>query len=189
MIHKILTLSPIHIETMLRMHHVHNEMLNHSNHIAVGSFKVIFQGVDTNNLQAVLQALKELNFILANKAPKLSAYYGFPSEPHATNPAEEVPDFVSEYLSRPATHPADHSNRGRLQEQEATTSTDLQDSHHQSLEVTMKMELDIHTGQMHIFTIITTQIDSNIKRDHQGINPGIVTETGITHTTPQKPQN
>ena len=55
-------------------------MLNHYNHIVVGSFKEIFQEVDTNNLQAVLKALKELNFILANRAPKLSAHYGFPLE-------------------------------------------------------------------------------------------------------------
>ena len=70
---------------------------------------------------------------------------------------------------------------------EATTSTDLQDSHHQSLEVNMKIALDIHTGQMHILTITTTQIDSNIRRDHL-INPGMVTETGITHITPQNPK-
>ena len=67
---------------------------------------------------------------------------------------------------------------------EATTTTDLQDSHHQSLEVTMKIELYIHTGQMHKLTIIITQIDSDIKRDHL-INPGMMTETGVTHITPQ----
>ena len=66
---------------MLRTHHAHNEMLSHYNRIVVGSFKEIFQGVDTKNLQAVLQALKELNFILANRAPELSAHYGFPLEP------------------------------------------------------------------------------------------------------------
>ena len=66
---------------MLQTHHAHNKMLNHYNHIVVGCFKEIFQEVDTNNLPAVLQALKELNFIVANRAPKLSAYYGFPLEP------------------------------------------------------------------------------------------------------------
>ena len=71
-------LSPIYSETMLQMHHTHNEMLNHYNHIVVGCFKEIFQGVDTDNLPAVLQALRELNFILANTAPKLSAHYSFP---------------------------------------------------------------------------------------------------------------
>ena len=51
---------------MLRKHHACNEMLNHYSHIVVGCFKEIFQGVDTNNVPAVLQALKELNIILAN---------------------------------------------------------------------------------------------------------------------------
>ena len=50
-------LSPFHTETMLRTHHAHNEMFNHYNCIVVGSFKEMFQGVNTNNLQAVLQAL------------------------------------------------------------------------------------------------------------------------------------
>ena len=70
---------------------------------------------------------------------------------------------------------------------EATTSTDLQGSHHQSLEVAMKIELDTHTGQMDILTIITTKIDSNFKRGHL-INPSMVTETDITHITPQNPK-
>ena len=99
---------------MLRMDCAHHEMLSHYNCIVVGSFKEIFQAVDTNNLQAVSEALKELNFILASKAPELSAHYGFPLEPHQISP-EEVPDFVSAYLSRPTTYPADHSNRGRPQ--------------------------------------------------------------------------
>ena len=61
------------------MHCTHNEMLNHYNCIVVGCFKEIFQTVDTNNLPAVLQALKELNFILANRAPEVSTHYGFPA--------------------------------------------------------------------------------------------------------------
>ena len=85
-------------------------MFNHYNHIVVGCFKEIFQGVNTNNLHAVLQAMKELNFIQANRAPKLSAHYGFPLEPHQIS-AEEVPDFVSTYLSGPATNPLDHNKR------------------------------------------------------------------------------
>ena len=84
-------LSPIHTETMLQTYCTHNEMLNHYNCIVVGCFKEIFQGVDTNNLPAVLQALKEPNFILANRGPKLSAHYGFPLEPWQIS-AEEVPD-------------------------------------------------------------------------------------------------
>ena len=41
---------------------------------------------------------------------------------------------------------------------------------------------------MHILTIITTQMDSDIRRDHL-INLGIVTETCITHITLQNPKN
>ena len=66
---------------MLQTHCMHNEMLSHYNHIVVGCFKDIFQTVNTNNLPAVLQGLKELNFILANRAPELSAHCGFPLEP------------------------------------------------------------------------------------------------------------
>ena len=69
---------------------------------------------------------------------------------------------------------------------EATTSTDLQGNHHQSLEVTMWIELDIHTGQIHILTIITTKIDSDIKIGHL-THPGMMTETEITHITPHNP--
>ena len=72
-------------------------------------------------------------------------------------------------------------------EPEATTSTDLQGSHHQSLEVTMKTELDTHTSQIYILTIITTKIDSDIRRGHL-INPSLVTETDITQITPQNPK-
>ena len=69
---------------------------------------------------------------------------------------------------------------------EVITSTELQGSHHQSLEVTMKIELDRPTGQIHILTIITTKIDNDIKRGHL-INPGMMTETDINHITPQNP--
>ena len=94
------------------MHHTHDEMLNHYNHIVVGCFKESFQGMDTNNLPAVLQALKELNFILVNIAPGLSAHYGCPLEPWQIS-AEEVPDFISVYLNRPVANPPEHSSRGR----------------------------------------------------------------------------
>ena len=59
----------------------HNEMLSHYNHILIGCFKDIFQSVDTNNLAAVSQALKELNFMLANRAPELAAHHSIPLEP------------------------------------------------------------------------------------------------------------
>ena len=75
-------------------------------------FKDIFQMLDTDNLSTVLQALKELNFILANRAPELSAHYGFPLEPQQASP-EEVPDFVSAYLHRPTANATEHSSRGR----------------------------------------------------------------------------
>ena len=87
-------------------------MLSCYNHIVVGCFKDIFQTVDTNNLPALLQALKELNFILANRAPELSAHYGIPLEPwHVC--AEKVPDFVSAYLHRSTAKSAEHSSRER----------------------------------------------------------------------------
>ena len=89
------------------MRSAHNEMLNHYNHIVVGCFKEIFQGMDTSNLPAVLQAL-----ILANRAPELSAHYGFPLEPQKIS-TEEVPDFISAYLNRPTANPPEHSSRGR----------------------------------------------------------------------------
>ena len=71
-------LSPIHTETMLQTCHAHNGMLSHYNHIVIGCFKDIFQTVDTDNLPAVLQGLKELNFILANRALEISSLW-FPT--------------------------------------------------------------------------------------------------------------
>ena len=87
-------------------------MLSHYNHILIGCFKDIFQHVNTNNLSAVLQALKGLNFVLANTAPELSAHYSIPLEPQQVS-TEEVPDFVSSYLTRPTANPTEHSSRGR----------------------------------------------------------------------------
>ena len=89
-----------------------NEMFSHYNHILIGYFKDIFQHVHTNNLSAVLQALKELNFILANRAPELSAHYGISLEPQHVF-AEEVLNFVSTYLTRPTANTIEHSSRGR----------------------------------------------------------------------------
>ena len=67
--------------------------------------------MDTNNLSAVLQALKELNFILANKAPELAAHYGLSLEPWQVS-AEEVPDLISVYLNRPTANSIKHSSKG-----------------------------------------------------------------------------
>ena len=47
---------------------VKNEMLTHYNRIVIGCFKEFFQSINTNNLAEVLQALKELNVMLANRA-------------------------------------------------------------------------------------------------------------------------
>ena len=114
----------------------------------------------------------------------MSAHYSFPLEPHHIS-AEEVLGFVSAFLSRPITHLVDDSNGGGP-ELEATSSADFQGSHHQSLQVNMKIELDTHKGQIHILTIIITKIDSDIKRGHL-INSGMVKEIDVTHITPQNP--
>ena len=87
-------------------------MLSHYDCILIGCFKDIFQSVDTNNLATVLQALKELNFMLANRAPELAAHYGMLLEPHQVS-AEEVPDFVNAYLNRPTAYNSEYSSRGR----------------------------------------------------------------------------
>ena len=102
---------PIHTETMFPNPHAHNEMLSHYNNISIGCFKDIFQTVDTNNLSAVLQALKELTFILANRAPELAAHYGISLEPQQVS-TKEVPDFVSVYLNRSTANSTKYSSRG-----------------------------------------------------------------------------
>ena len=53
-----------------------NKMLSHYNQKLLGCFKDIFQSVNMNNLATVLQALEEINFMLANRAPELAAHYG-----------------------------------------------------------------------------------------------------------------
>ena len=72
-------------------------MLSYYNRIVIGCFKDIFQSVDMNNLAEVLQALKELNIMLANRAPELAAHYNLPLEPQQMS-AEDVPKFVKAYL-------------------------------------------------------------------------------------------
>ena len=59
---------------------VQNEMLTHYNRIFIGCFKDCFQSIDTNNLAEVLQALKELSFMLANRALELAAHYNMALE-------------------------------------------------------------------------------------------------------------
>ena len=60
---------------------VRNEMLMHYNRIVIGSFKEFFQSINMNNLAEVLQVLKELNFVLANRAPELASHYNMELEP------------------------------------------------------------------------------------------------------------
>ena len=53
---------------------IRNKILTHYNRIVIGSFKEFFQSFNTNNLVEVPQAIKELNFMLANRAPELTAH-------------------------------------------------------------------------------------------------------------------
>ena len=90
---------------------VRNEMLTHYNRIVIGSFKEFFQSVNTNNLAEVLQAIKELSFMLANRTLELAAHYNMPLE--ACQITAEVPDLVRAHLyCNPAYNP-EHSIRGR----------------------------------------------------------------------------
>ena len=126
--------------------------------------------------------MKELNFILANRAPELSAHYGFLLKPCQIS-TEEVPDFVSAYLNRPTTLPGMTATEGGCKP-EATTSIDRLGSHHQFLEVILMIEPD--TGLIHILTITTIKVNSNIKNSHV-ISPGMVTPTDITQIITQNP--
>ena len=65
-----------------------------------------------NNLAEVLQALKELNFMLANTAPELAAHYNMTLEPCQIS-AEEVSDLDKAYLYHATAYNPDHSIRGR----------------------------------------------------------------------------
>ena len=70
-----------------------NEMLTHYNRIVIGYFKDFFQSVNTNNLAEVLQALKELNFMLAKfqqkKYPTLLRLTFTAMQPTTQNTASE----------------------------------------------------------------------------------------------------
>ena len=72
---------------------IRNTMLTEYNWIVIGSFKEFFQSVDTNNLSEVLQVLKELNFMLANRVLEMTCYYNMPLEPCQIT-TEEVADLV-----------------------------------------------------------------------------------------------
>ena len=65
-----------------------------------------------NNLAEVLKALKELNFVLANRVPELASYYNMDLEPRQIT-AEEVPDLVRPHLNQNTAYNAEYSTRGR----------------------------------------------------------------------------
>ena len=73
-------------------------MLTHYNHIIIGSCKEFFQHIDTNNLAEVLKALRELNFVLANRAPELASYYNMELQQRQIT-AEDIPSLVRAHLN------------------------------------------------------------------------------------------
>ena len=89
-----------------------NEMLTHYNRIVIGCFKDFFQSINTNNLADVLLALKELNFLLASRAPELAAHHSMVLELYPIS-AEEVPELVRAHLHCNAAYNPEHSIRGR----------------------------------------------------------------------------
>ena len=91
---------------------IRNKMLTHYNRSVIGSFKEFFQSINTNNLAEVVQAIKELNFMLANRAPLLVAHYNMPLEPHQIT-AEEVPKLVRAHRHCNSPDNLEHSIRGR----------------------------------------------------------------------------
>ena len=106
---------------------VRNEMVTHYNRIVIGSFKEFFQHVNTNNLVEVLEALKELNFVLANRAPELASHHNMLLEPKQIT-AEEVPYLVRAHLSCTTAYNPEHIVRGR-HTPEVTNTTSTADSH------------------------------------------------------------
>ena len=91
---------------------IRNEMLTHYNRIVIGSFKEFSQSININNLAEVLHVLKELNFVVANRAPELALYYNMPLEPWQIT-AEEVPNLVRAHLNHTTAYNMEHSVRGR----------------------------------------------------------------------------
>ena len=90
---------------------VRNEMLTHYNHTVIGSFKEFFQHINMNNLAEVLKALRELNFVLANRDPELASYYNMELEPRQIT--AEVPNLVRAHLNQNTAYNAEYSARGR----------------------------------------------------------------------------
>ena len=91
---------------------VRNKMLTRYNCIVIGSFKEFFQHIDTNNLTEVHKSLRELNFVLANRAPELASYYNMELEPRQIT-AKEVPKLARAHLNWNTAYNAEYSTRGR----------------------------------------------------------------------------
>ena len=89
-------------------------MLTHYNRIVIGCFKDFFQSVNTNNLAEVLQALKELNFMLDNRALELAVHYNMTLEPCQIS-AEEVPNLLKAHLHHATGYNPKQNIRGRPQ--------------------------------------------------------------------------
>ena len=90
---------------------VRNKMLTHYNRVFIGCFKEFFQSINTNNLAEVLQALKEFNFMLANRAPELAADYNMALE--SCQITAEVPELVRAHLYCNTAYNPEHIIRGR----------------------------------------------------------------------------
>ena len=88
------------------------EMLTHYNRVVIGCFKDFFQSVNMNNLAEVLQALKELNLVLVNRAKELVAHSNMTLEPHQIS-AKEVPDLAKAHLYCATAYNPEQSTRGR----------------------------------------------------------------------------
>ena len=86
-------------------------MLTHYNRIVIGCFQEFFQSINTNNLAKVLQALKELNFVLTDRAPELMAHYNMALE--LCQITAEVPDLVRAHLHCNTAYNPEYSVRGR----------------------------------------------------------------------------
>ena len=99
----------------------------------------------------MLQALKELNFVLANRAPELSAHYGIPLELQQVS-AEEVPDFVTTYLTGPLPTLLSIAVEGDHRPGVANI-TDIIDSPHHYRGIINKQ-----VGQIHVFILIQIEL-------------------------------
>ena len=140
---------------------IRNTMLTQYNRIVIGSFKEFFQSVDTNNLSDILQALKELSFVLANRAPELACYYNMPLEPCQIT-AEDVPDLDRALLHHSSAYNPEHCVReGPTWEVTHTIGMLSNHLHYQGIKHTMKGQaivfIQIEAFTIHILLIITNK--------------------------------